>query len=60
MEINHLGQLFPGNLEDLDNLMLENGYTVLGMATIDKFYVKKKSSKKSKNKKEAKKQKEAP
>ena len=51
VEVNHLGQIFPGNVTDLDNLMFGNGYKFLGMAKIDKFYTKKKT-KKTKNKKQ--------
>ena len=50
VEVNHLGQIFPGNLTELDNLMFGNGYSFLGMAKIDKFYTKK-TIKKTKNKK---------
>ena len=57
VEVNHLGDWYPGggNLQDLDKLMLENGYKVLGLAKIDKFYIKKKTTKKSKSQKEPKK-----
>ena len=44
--MNHLGEVFPGTRDELDDLMFSNGYELLGMAEIDRFYVKKKKSKK--------------
>ena len=50
VEVNHLEEIFPGNLTDLDELMFKNGYKFLGMAKIDKFYAKKKKKKTKKKK----------
>jgi hypothetical protein len=52
VEINHLGEIFDGNITELDNLMFSNGYKYLTTVTIDKFYVKKKTGKKKNQKSE--------
>lgn len=54
VEINHLGQIFPGNFTDLENLMGQNGYEVLGYAEIDAFFVRKDAKIKKKKKKQQK------
>lgn len=57
IEINHLGQIFPGNFTDLENLMTANGYELLGYAKIDAFFIRKDVKIKA-NKKKSKKIKE--
>ena len=52
VEVTGLGKTFPGNITELDNLMIDNGYKFLGNAGIDKFYVKNKAKKKRKTKEE--------
>ena len=46
IEINHLGEVFEGNIDQLDELMFKNGYEYFGNVKIDNFYVKKTNSKK--------------
>jgi hypothetical protein len=41
IEVPHLGKYFPGSLEELRNLMLNNGYKIFQKVGIDEIYVKK-------------------
>ncbi len=51
IEINHLGEIFEGDVNQLDELMFKNGYEYFGNVKIDSFYLKKKTLKKKKTKK---------
>jgi hypothetical protein len=51
IEVNHLGDIFEGDVEQLDDLLFSNGYEYIGSAKIDSFYVKKMAKKKTKTKK---------
>ena len=46
IEINHLGEVFPGNIHQLEELLFKNGYAYFGSVEIDNIYVKKNSLKK--------------
>jgi len=41
VEINHLGQVFPGKLEDLRKMLFNLGYKLYQKVSIDEIYVKK-------------------
>jgi hypothetical protein len=40
IEVNHLGQVFPGHLEDMRAFLFERGYKIYQKVSIDKIYVK--------------------
>jgi len=46
-----LGEIFEGDVNQLDELMFKNGYEYFGNVKIDSFYLKKKTLKKKKTKK---------
>jgi hypothetical protein len=48
IEINHLGEVFPGLLEDLRNFLVDRGYKIFQKVSIDEIYVKKSLLKKMK------------
>lgn len=41
IEINHIGEIFDGDPEDLKDLLEDNGYEFHSFATIDALFVKK-------------------
>ena len=49
IEVPHLGKHFPGSLEQLRNLMLNNGYKIYQKGAIDEIFVKKSFLKEFKN-----------
>jgi hypothetical protein len=51
IEVNHLGEVFEGNINQLKDLLFENGYEYLGSVEIDSFFIKKNVSKKKKKSK---------
>jgi hypothetical protein len=40
VEINHLGEVFPGKLEDLRQFLFNLGYKLYQKVSIDEIYVK--------------------
>lgn len=40
IEVNHLGEAFPGSLRDLRQLLKDNGYFMYQRVSIDEIYVK--------------------
>ena len=40
IETNHLGEVFPGKLEDLRNFLTSKGYKIYQKVKIDEIYVK--------------------
>jgi hypothetical protein len=48
IEVNHLGEIFEGDFEQLKELFFQNGYEYFGSLEIDSFFVKKNPDKKNK------------
>ena len=48
IEVNHVGEFFPGTLDELRNILFNNGYKIYQKVAIDEIYVKKSFLKKLK------------
>ena len=51
IEINHAGDIFPGDRKDIRDLMEKNGFKWMGLSAIDDFYYKKENNRFLKKKK---------